>query len=88
MRVPGALFDVVNIVGNGVVVVDVADAGESQFLMAGRALHGIAVDDPRQPLVETGTAFGAPDLDPVILDFMLVRIGHGIVSGGILHPRN
>jgi hypothetical protein len=78
VRVPGALFDVVDVVGDGVVIVDVADAAESQLFMAGRALHWIAMDDALQPLVEVGAAFRAADLDPVILDFVFVRIGHGV----------
>ena len=87
MRMPRALFDVVDIVGDGVVVVDMADAGKPQFFMAGRALHGVAMDDPMQALVEIGAAFRAPDLDPVIFVFVFVRIGHVAVSAAITRPK-
>ncbi len=78
VRVPGAFLDVVDVVGDRVVIVDVADAAEPQLFMAGRALHRIAVDHPLKALVEVGAAFRAADLDPVIRDFLLVRIGHGV----------
>ena len=52
MRVAGVLFDVVDIVGDAVVLVNMADAVKMQLIVAARARDPVAMDDPVQPLVQ------------------------------------
>ena len=73
----GVLFDAMDISRDGVVVVDVADAVEAHLVMAARANHAIAVNDPVQALVKSGPAVRAAHADLMMLDVMDVRIGHG-----------
>ncbi len=70
-------FDVMDIGGHRIVVVDVADAVETHLVMAARAHHAIAVNHPVQTLMKRDPAVGAANADFVMLDLMGVRIGHG-----------
>jgi hypothetical protein len=77
MRVAGALFDVVDVIGDRIVVVDMADPAETQVLAAGRAGYVVAVDDAIEPLMERDAAIRAANPNLHILDFVLMRICHG-----------
>jgi len=77
MRVAGSLFDVMNIGGDGVVFVDVADAVEAHLIVTARADHPIAVNHAVEPFMERDPAFRAADADFMMLDLVSVRIGHG-----------
>ena len=77
MRVAGVLFDVVDIVGDAVVFVNMADAVEMHFLATGAAGDPVAVNDPIEPFVKGPTAFRTADTDLGIFEFFLVGIEHG-----------
>jgi hypothetical protein len=77
MRVAGVLFDVVDVVGDAVVLLDMADAVKMHLLAARTAGHPVAVDDPVQPFVKGRAAFRAADSDVGIFEFFLVGIEHG-----------
>jgi hypothetical protein len=82
MRAAGVLFNVVEIVGDAVVLVDMADAVEMHFLAAGAAGDAVTVDDPVQPFMKHIPAFRAAYANLGIFELFLVRIEHG----GILRP--
>ncbi len=71
------LFDVVDIGGDGIVFVDMADAVEAHLVMAARANDAVAVNHPVETLMKGGPAVCATNADFMVLDFMRVRIGHG-----------
>lgn len=73
----GVLFDVMDIGRDGVVIVNMADAVKMHLVMAARADHAVAVNDPVQALVKSGPAVRAAHADLMMLDLMDVRIGHG-----------
>ncbi|MFY9695566.1 MAG: hypothetical protein WA776_21760 [Xanthobacteraceae bacterium] len=70
-------FDMMDIGGHRIVVVDVADAMEMHLVMAARTNHMIAMNHPAQPLVKRDPAVSAANVDFMMLDLMGVRIGHG-----------
>jgi len=74
MRVAGVLFHVVDVARDRVVLVDMADAVKLHLFLAGWATDTVAVDDPVEPLVKGGPAFGAADPDLDVLDFVGVGI--------------
>jgi len=76
MRMAGVLFDVMDIGGYRIVIVDVADAVEMHLVVAAWANHAITVDHPAQTLVKGDPAFGAANADFVMLNLMSVRVGH------------
>jgi hypothetical protein len=77
MRVAGVLFDVMEIVGDAVVLVNVANAVEMHFLAAGAAGHPVAVNDSAHPFMKHVPAFRAADPHLGVFDLFLMGIKHG-----------
>ena len=85
MRVAGVLFDVMEIVGDAVVLVNVANAVEMHFLAAGAAGDPVAVNDSAHPFMKHVPAFRAADPHLGVFDLFLMWIKHGCepsVGGG------
>ncbi len=81
VRATSVLFYVMDVVGNAVVVVDMADVVEMHLVMAARAAHAVAVDHPVQPLMERGAAFRAAHPD-----FFPISCSRGFVMAVTLRP--
>jgi hypothetical protein len=77
MRMAGAFFDVVDVGGDTIVFVDVADAVKTHFGVTAWANHAVAVNHPVQPLMKCGSTLRAANADFVMFDLVGVRIDHG-----------
>jgi hypothetical protein len=89
MRMAGALFHVMDVARDVLVIVMMADPVEPHLIVAARTDDPVAVDDPADALVKRRAAFRATYPDFQVIDGIVHRLGlrfqacQGVVDGAL-----